>query len=122
MSKEMREQINKVKNFGQFINENKKENMKKYDDYKSDKSKRDLTKDELNKIDWTKYKIIVPTEKDKKELETAFEHIHYSDIDTDFITVNQLAHEYLNDEASEGTHNNIIVDEKLFKSIENRKG
>ena len=55
-------------------------------------------------------------------MEAAFEHIHYSDIDTDFITVNQLAHEYLNDEVAEGTYNNIIVDEKLFKSIENRKG
>ncbi len=118
----MREQINKVKNFGQFINKNKKESMKKYDDYKTDKSKRDLTKEELNKIDWTKYKIIVPTEKDKKELEAAFEHIHYSDIDTDFITVNQLAHEYLNDDVAKGTYNNIIVDETLFKSIENRKG
>jgi hypothetical protein len=122
MSKEMREHINKVKNFGQFINENKKETMKKYDDYKTNKSERDLTKEELNKIDWTKYKIIVPTEKDKKDLEDAFEHIHYSDIDTDFITVNQLAHEYLNDEVAEGTYNNIIVDETLFKSIENRRG
>jgi len=96
--------------------------MKKYDDYKSDKSERDLTKEELNKIDWTKYKIIVPTEKDKKELEAAFKHIHYSDIDTNFITVNQLAHEYLNNEVEEGSYNNIIVDEKLFKLIENRKG
>lgn len=118
----MREQIKKVKNFGQFNNENKKEIMKKYDDYKIDKSERDLSKDELNKIDCTKYKIIVPTGKDKKELEAAFKHIHYSDIDTDFITVNQLAHEYLNDEVAEGTHNNIIIDEELFNSIENRKG
>lgn len=98
------------------------ENMKKYDDYKSDKSERDLTKDELNKIDWTKYKIIVPTEKDKKDLMAAFEHIHYSDIDTDYVTVNQLAHEYLNEEIADGTLNNIIVDENLFKKIENLKG
>ena len=122
MSKEMREQINKVKNFGQSINENKKEIMKKYDDYKSDKSERDLTKEELNKIAWTKYKIIVPTEKDKKDLMEAFEHIHYSDIDTEFITVNQLAHEYLNEEVAEGTSNNIIVDSELFKSLEKKRG
>ena len=32
MSKQMREQINKLKNFEDFINENKKETMKKYDD------------------------------------------------------------------------------------------
>lgn len=51
--------------------------MKKYDDYKQNKSKILLTKEELNKIDWTKYKIIVPTEKDKKELMEAFEHIHH---------------------------------------------
>ena len=96
--------------------------MKKYDDYKQNKSKILLTKEELNKIDWTKYKIIVPTEKDKKELMEAFEHIHHSDIDTDFVTVNQLSHEYLNDEIAEGTNNNIIVDPELYKSIEKRKG
>lgn len=96
--------------------------MKKYDDYKSDKSERDLTKEELNKIAWTKYKIIVPTEKDKKDLMEAFEHIHYSDIDTDYITVNQLAHEYLNEEVAEGTSNNIIVDSELFKSLEKKRG
>jgi len=50
---------------------------------------------------------------------SAFEYIHYSDIDTDFITVNQLAHEYLNKNATDGTSNNIIVDENLFKKIEN---
>lgn len=37
--------------------------MKKYQDYSDTKS-----------VNWTKYKIIVPTEKDKKELEEAFEH------------------------------------------------
>lgn len=96
--------------------------MKKYSDYQKDKSKNDLTKEELNKIPWTKYKIIVPTKKDKKELEMAFEHIHYSDIDTDNIIVNQLAHEYLNDDIIEGTYNNIIVDANLFKTIENKHG
>lgn len=92
--------------------------MKKYDDYKSDKSRRDLTKEELNKIDWTRYKIIVPSEKDRNDLIDAFKHIHDSHIDTDFVTVNQLAHEYLNDEIAEGTSNNIIVDSELFKSLE----
>jgi aminopeptidase-like protein len=96
--------------------------MKKYDDYKTDKSVRDLTQEELKKINWTKYKIIVPTEHDKEELEAAFEHIHYSDIDTDFVTVNQLAHEYLNNDRIEGSYNNIIVDYDLFKSVEGRKG
>jgi hypothetical protein len=52
----------------------------------------------------------------------AFKHIHYSDIDTDYVTVNQLAHEYLNEEIADGTSNNIIVDENLFEKIENLKG
>ncbi len=90
--------------------------MKKYD-----VSERDLTKEELSKIDWTKYKIIVPTEKDKRDLMEAFKHIHDSDIDTDFVTVNQLAHEYLNEQIIEGTSNNIIVDSKLFKSLEKKR-
>lgn len=93
--------------------------MKKYKDYISDKSDRDLTKDELKKIDWTKYKIVVPTEKDRKDLISAFKHIHDSNIDTDIVTVNQLAHEYLNDEVIEGTDNNIIIDPELFKSLNN---
>ena len=61
-------------------------------------------------IEYTKYKIIVPTNEDKIELIKAFEHIHYSMIDTDIIAVNQLAHEYL-----EGY--SIIVDEEKFNEI-----
>lgn len=72
--------------------------MKKYEDFKND-------------IDFTKYKIIVPTNKDKKDLMEAFEHIHYSDIDTDFVTVNQLAHEYLNGDS-------ILVNQKIFNLLE----
>lgn len=77
--KEMREQINIVKNIGQIINENKKENMKRYNDYNSDKSERDLTKDELNKIDWTKYKIIEMKNLTDKEIEDFFDDA-YKDI------------------------------------------
>lgn len=84
--------------------------MKKYDDYKEDKSREDLTNEELSKIKWTSYKIIVPTEEDKQELMESFEHIHYSDVDSDYITVNSLMHEYL-------YGSNIIVDEKLFNKI-----
>jgi hypothetical protein len=51
-----------------------------------------------------------------------FVDIRIGDIDTDYITVNQLAHEYLNEEIAEGTSNNIIVDSELFKSIENKRG
>lgn len=76
--------------------------MKRYDDF-----------EDISKVDWTKFKIIVPTEEDKEEIIEAIRHIHYADIDTDFVTVNQLAHEYL-----EGT--NIIVDENLFKQVSTR--
>lgn len=93
--------------------------MKKYDDYKEDKSRDDLTNEELSEVKWTRYKIIVPTEKDKKELEEAFEHFHYSDIDSDFIAVNQLIHEYLTPERTgdDNTKNNIIVDEELYNKL-----
>ena len=90
--------------------------MKRYDDYKTDKSKFGLTKEELSQIKWTKYKIIVPTEDDKNEIIEAIEHIHHTD--TVFITVNQLSHEYL-----ELSHeylelsNNIIVDKNKFDDL-----
>ncbi len=73
----------------------------------------------ISEINWTKYKIIVPTEKDKQDLEEAFEHLHYSDCDTNNVPVNQLVHEYLTPERTgdENTKNNIIVDEELFNYI-----
>ena len=79
--------------------------MKKYSDYQTNKAKKikaDLTPEELKNVKWTRYKIVVPTEGDRQELMEAFEHMHYSDIDTDFVAVNQLAHEYLDEERMEG--------------------
>jgi hypothetical protein len=98
--------------------------MKRYEDFKNESNDTDyLTKEELEKVKWTRYKIVVPTQEDKEELEKAFEHIHYSDIDTDNIAVNQLAHEYLTEERTGDprTINNIIVDEELFNKL-NEKG
>jgi hypothetical protein len=94
--------------------------MKKYSDYKNKNSKLDdLTEEELKNVRWTKYKIVVPSEEDKKELEMAFEHIHYSDVDSEYVTVNQLIHEYLTPETTGDpkTKNNIIVDKDLFESL-----
>lgn len=73
----------------------------------------------IGSIDWTKYKIVVPTEEDKKELEEAFEHLHYTDCDTNFVTVNQLIHEYLTPERSGNpqTRNNIIVNKDLYEQL-----
>jgi len=79
--------------------------MKKYSDYPE------------NKWPWTKYKIIVPTEEDRQELMKGFEHIHYSDVDTENIVVNQLIHEYLDEERMEGVKNNIIVDSVLYNKL-----
>jgi hypothetical protein len=96
------------------------EKMKRYEDFKSESNNTDyLTQEELKNVRWTKYKIVVPTLEDKEELEKAFEHIHYSDIDTDNIAVNQLAHEYLTEEITGDpqTRNNIIVDEELYNRL-----
>ena len=85
--------------------------MKRYEDFKEDKSKEDLTPAELKKVEWTKYKIVVPTEQDKKDLMDAFEHLHYADIDTDFVPVNQLVHEYLDGRS-------IVVDKELYEKLD----
>ncbi len=98
------------------------EKMKRYEDFKSESNNTDyLTQEELKNVRWNKYKIVVPTLEDKEELEKAFEHIHYSDIDTDNIAVNQLAHEYLTEEVTGDpqTRNNIIVDEELYNKLSN---
>lgn len=96
------------------------ERMKRYEDFKGESNNTDyLTQEELKNVKWTKYKIVVPTLEDKLELEKEFEHIHYSDIDTDNIAVNQLAHEYLTEEVTGDTNtkNNIIVDEELYNKL-----
>lgn len=80
--------------------------MKKYEDYK-----------DIKDVKWTKYKIVVPTEEDRQELMKAFKHFHYSDIDTNYVAVNQLAHEYLTEEDLQGNHNNIIVDKELYEKL-----
>jgi len=74
----------------------------------------------IKDIKWTKYKIIVPSEEDRQELMEAFKHIHYSDVDSNYVSVNQLIHEYLDEEVSPEYHNNIIVDEELFNKINNK--
>ena len=92
--------------------------MKRYDDFKSAENDTPyLTKEELSRVEWAKYVIVVPTEEDRQELMEAFEHIHYSDIDTDNVAVNQLAHEYLCEEREPGTRNNIVVDAEAYERL-----
>ena len=79
----------------------------------------EYNENKIEDIRWTKYKIVVPTEQDKKDLEEAFEHLHYTDCDTNNVPVNQLIHEYLTPERTgdERTKNNIIVDTNLFNKL-----
>jgi len=75
--------------------------------------------EEQKDIDWTtfpftKFKIVVPSKKDKKEIMSACKHLHDSrDIDTNYVTVNQLVHSYM-DVANDPT---IIVDKKLYEKL-----
>lgn len=92
--------------------------MKRYDDFKSPNNDTPyLTKEEMANVKWAKYVIVVPTEEDREELMDAFEHIHYSDIDTDNVAVNQLAHEYLCEERQPGSRNNIVVDAEAYEKL-----
>lgn len=90
--------------------------MRKYSDYylteKKKRKKKDdsLTPEEMRLVEWTKFTIVVPTERDKVELRKAFRHIHNANINTNNIAVNQLAHEYL--EAPD-----IVVDGELYLKI-----
>ena len=86
--------------------------MKRYDDFKTDKTKEDLSDDDFKKVKWTQYKIIVPTKEDKDELMKAFKYFHGFKFDSDIIVVNQLAHEYCDEDT-----NNIIINEQLFNSL-----
>jgi Fe-S-cluster formation regulator IscX/YfhJ len=68
-------------------------------------------------INYTKYKIIVPTKEDYEELKEAFKYFHYSDVDSSYIIVNQLIHEYLDIDEGDEYKNNIIINEKLYNAI-----
>jgi hypothetical protein len=74
---------------------------------------KDDTNIDWQNFKWTRFKIVVPTKADEKELRDAFRHFHDArDIDTDYVTVNQLAHQYLDDP---GCH--IIVDKTTYESL-----
>ena len=90
--------------------------MKKYTDYQIKSSEECfLTEQEMKKVEWTKYVIVVPSEEDRKELMEAFEHFHdCRNIDTNNVVVCQLSHEYLDSTREPGIRNNIIVDKKYY--------
>lgn len=78
--------------------------MKHYRDYKEDGSD----------VPYTKFKIVVPTEEDKQELVEAFRHLHYTNCDTELVTVNQLVHAYLGEPDALPV---IIVDKDAYEKI-----
>jgi len=59
-----------------------------------------------------RYIILVPKQVDKNELKKAFEYLHDQDIDTSFVAVNDVVHEYL-DNGSDGV-SQIMVNEELY--------
>lgn len=63
---------------------------------------------------WPKFKIVVPNEYEKEQLQKAIKHIHFSNIDTDYVYVNSLAHQYQE-------QCDIVVDEKLYKKLSKEK-
>ena len=69
---------------------------------------------------FTKFKIVVPTVKDRTEIMEAFRYLHNCDIDTGFVTVNQLTHEYEHHDESD-KYSNIIVDSKLYANLARAK-
>lgn len=91
--------------------------MRQYKDYQKDhKSDIDLTRDEIKKVEFVKFKIIVPNEEEKIEFMNACKHIHDSDvlmIDNDYVCVNQIAHQYTE-------HNEIIVNKKLYDKLKTK--
>jgi hypothetical protein len=69
--------------------------------------------DDPSKVIFTRFEIVVPTEKDREELQAAFEYFHdCPNTDTDFVTINQLVHEYKH--CDKDKYSNIIVDFGLY--------
>jgi len=72
-----------------------------------------------SKIPFVKFRIVVPTEEDRKQIQAALEYFHDNrHIDTDFIPVNQLAHAYLDKEREPKYISPIIVDSDQFHHLE----
>ena len=72
------------------------------------------------KIPFINFRIVVPTEDDKRQLQAAFEFIHdgpVMDTEEDYIIINQLAHSYIDDTLEEGAESPILVDSNLFKQV-----
>lgn len=73
-----------------------------------------LNKGDIKNVKWTKFAIIVPTKKDKEEIQACMEYLHdMKELDTEFVTVNQVVHEYDTGEP----FSRIVVDKELYKKL-----
>lgn len=83
--------------------------MKKYKDFGYNSFK-----DSITKIKFTKFAIIVPSKKDKEEIQSCMEYLHnMKELDTEFVIVNQVVHEYNTGE----DFSRIVVDKELYKKL-----
>lgn len=68
--------------------------------------------DDIKKVRFPRFLIIVPSEWDKKELQAAFEYLHDNRlIDTDYVAVNCVVHSY---EEPPESISSIVVDDDLY--------
>lgn len=87
----------------------RKYKLKRYNDYC-------LNGDNNLDLRFFEYTIVVPTKQDKKELLEASQYLHdLRCIDTEYIVINQLVHEY--EHKTLNVHSNIIVDKELYKKL-----
>jgi len=71
---------------------------------------------DVDSIKFFEYTIVVPTKQDREELLETSRYLHdLRCIDTDYIAVNQLVHEY--EHKTLNVHSNIIVDKELYKKL-----
>lgn len=75
----------------------------------------------MKRIPWSNFIIVCKTEKDRAQIRAAMEYFHnMHETDTNFIVVNQLVHNYIHDDASDG-HSDVIVDKEVYKQLLPRK-
>lgn len=75
---------------------------------------------DTTKVKFVKFRIVVPTEDDKRQLQACFEYIHDNpimDCEEDFIALNQVAHSYVDSTLEPGHPEMIVVNEKLYKKL-----
>ena len=74
--------------------------------------------DDLSKVKFPQFKIVVPTVEDKGQIQAALEHIHDSNVNPDFVAVNALMHGYQDLPTQPGP---VVVNPHLFSQITNAK-